>query len=630
MLGPRNNPSIKVQLELRVTTATRDAELEALETFMNTMKSPAVERATSKSIAFRYYVLLHEPTIWTNLEELFPHMFNFDLIEDEFRREFAKRIVSNFDQHQVDAYNSLRKIPHGLRFLPGGPGAGKTRWALNVVTLAQMSKKKVRVLYLMDINKPVDDLATRLAGVYEQIPGKKGKVIRMYGYAKEEGRGRNPGAPDFSPAFIRQVKRMSPGATVPCGGEDFFTLDAAAWDFLHQHQDEFVGVMKLIDTLRHAWQNNELDEIPGRQTMAALVRPLYQKTLQDAEFIVTTPVAAAHHSFAAMFKPDLIFFDEAAHARDLSTLIPLAFFNAKAHFFLGDHRQVTPYVAFNHRYCRQLAIPSIRRAMEVDHGQSQLLINHRAYGQLHELSSSIWYGNAMISAYDEGQLLPDPVRQVRKYLDDIRGHQAAIPRLIVTLRDSKKWVHADVGTSSWNPAHHAWVVSHVEELLEKPWFTKLDGETPGSVLIITALKESFSKYQKQFSRWHLDKRRRVNVRTIDTAQGHEADIVVVDIAKLSKFTNDPCRLCVATTRAILGEIILMPRPSHPDDTLYKIFYKCYSQSQIYDQIAVEHAARRAAKIEAMKLLEALSLKEKAESLESSTAEEGLDNTAVDE
>lgn len=31
-------------------------------------------------------------------------------------------------------------------------------------------------------------------------------------------------------------------------------------------------------------------------------------------------------------------YDEAAHARELSTLTPLAFFNAKTCIFIGDHR----------------------------------------------------------------------------------------------------------------------------------------------------------------------------------------------------------------------------------------------------------------------------------------------------
>jgi hypothetical protein len=71
--------------------------------------------------------------------------------------------------------------------------------------------------------------------------------------------------------------------------------------------------------------------------------PLYYDVISEADFIVATPVVASKH-LAGFYKPDLIIFDECAHAHELSTLIALAHFEPKAWFFTGDHRQNEPYV----------------------------------------------------------------------------------------------------------------------------------------------------------------------------------------------------------------------------------------------------------------------------------------------
>ena len=285
----------------------------------------------------------------------------------------------------------------------------------------------------------------------------------------------------------------------------------------------------------------------------------------------------------------MVFYDEAAHARDLSTLIPPAFFQAKAYIFIGDHRQVAPYVAHSHQYSSQLAVPSLLRASAHELALSQLLINHRSFGRLHEMPSSIFYENQMMSPFSEEELLPEPVKRVREYLDGLRSSKAQIPRLLVSFRRDK-WLKAVAGPSSWNPVHHNWIVPRIRELLNAEWFKGLDGTTPGTIMVITTAKESCFHYRKELSHWRWEDRRRVNVRTIDTSQGHEADIVFVDIVKPGKFTDDKCRLCVATTRAFQGEVIVM-RQNYSSNWkskdggasyLVKIWSHCAQQGQILE------------------------------------------------
>lgn len=77
---------------------------------------------------------------------------------------------------------------------------------------------------------------------------------------------------------------------------------------------------------------------------------------------------------------------------------------------------------------------------------------------------------------------------------------------------------------------------------------------------------------------------RVDVRTIETAAGAEADVVFVDIVKSGSFVDDKNRLNVALTRAKQGEVILMRRPQGHDAArnswLSRIFERCEEAGQV--------------------------------------------------
>ena len=559
--GPLPCQGIKVQIELRICPATRNAELEALGTFFDTARENInPDTDAGKIQLFNYFVLLHEPTQWFNLEEAFPYMFDLTKIEDEQCRDFAKEIIEGMDFHQLIAYHSLKKIPHHMCFVPGGPGSGKTRWALNLATLAQFGPKKVRILFMLDLNKPVDDVAKRMAEIYGRIPGNDKKVIRMHGWVKES----SVNNPLFAPSFIQELKRMSSGTDTPPVSGGVLSLDEAAWQLLQQCPEDFPEVTELVDIVKEAWRQNDLSSI-DKLKLSRAISPLYSRTLQEADFIATTPVAAAHWYFACHFDADIVFYDEAAHARELSTLIPIAFFDAKAYFFIGDHKQVMPYVGNEHKYAHQLQIPTLLRATKSQKSHDQLLTNHRAYGELHELSSALFYDGKMVAAQEGERLFPEPVKRVREYLDTIRGHPAPIPRILIAPDHYQSWKQEKRSKSPSNKVHRNWIVPRVLELLNAPWFTRLDGETPGTIMIVASLRGAVKQYRKRLGDLPVELRSRVNIRTIDGSQGHEADIVFIDIVKMTAFHDDGCRLCVATTRAIQGEIILMARATHQSD-----------------------------------------------------------------
>src|SRR5690606_20747915 len=110
------------------------------------------------------------------------------------------------------------------------------------------------------------------------------------------------------------------------------SLDEAAWQRYDTYKATKYGELtKFME--EDLWESS--DVIPLR--FRRLVYNLYQDTLAAADFIATTPVAASNH-FRDMFKPDLVYFDEAPHARELSNLIAIANFDPIAWIFCGDHR----------------------------------------------------------------------------------------------------------------------------------------------------------------------------------------------------------------------------------------------------------------------------------------------------
>ncbi|RFU78586.1 hypothetical protein TARUN_3629 [Trichoderma arundinaceum] len=78
--------------------------------------------------------------------------------------------------------------------------------------------------------------------------------------------------------------------------------------------------------------------------LRCLVTSLYRDVLAEADFVATTPVAASG-SFATLFRPEIIFMDEAPHARELTTLIPMAYFDPLAWIFTGDVKQTPLSIA---------------------------------------------------------------------------------------------------------------------------------------------------------------------------------------------------------------------------------------------------------------------------------------------
>ncbi|KAJ0123010.1 hypothetical protein J7T55_011472 [Diaporthe amygdali] len=581
--------AVKVNIKLSISSATKDAEFGAVTKLA---LNPENDRTQKQYDAFLYLMEFKSPRFQVNMFNHFPHL------QDPMNRGAlpAKVItmLKGFNEHQISAYRTvLGNLPCGICILPGGPGAGKTHWNLVLTTAIQsrneiwlapnkFEQRSAKVLYILDINKPLDDTSNKMVKLYKSL-GLKKYAVRLYGW---HYRGTGTGKLDFSSKFMFMARlnryrkqSINPDCLAP-------TLDELAWDVYDAHKTrKYSGLYNLLGKATKNASVAKSDEFKDS------VNQLYRDVLRNVDFIATTPVPAAT-AFDGYFKPDIVIFDESPHAREASTLVAIAKFEPVAWIFSGDHRQTRPFVASDdvrdNPWVPQMLVSMMERADRAGAVQHSLLINHRAYGGLQRLASGMFYKMKMISGHPDDKLFPPSVQHLQRYLERFMdpGQTCREPRLIAF---SPKRGEVRVGTSWSNEDHGNWVMDRVTELLQDTSFRQVGKTDRGTILIIAPYKEAYMKYKKsiknlpQMFQARLGVEARLEARTIDTVQGGEADFVFLDLVRsnATDFTDDPNRLCVALTRARQAEVVLMhPGMRRGTQFLSQVFARCEQMGQV--------------------------------------------------
>jgi len=587
--------AISVCLHFRVSNATSQAELMAIYKLMRG------EGITSRQVAaLNYIVKFDEPATTVNLFEKFPHMEH----PHSNSQKIPPYILAKYDrlnEHQKCAYAGLLgKLPCGIGILPGGPGGGKTHFAMTTVGLLQ-SGTNAKVLYLLDINKPLEDTLRKYLAMWKAA-GVKKTAIRVKNFGAElknsnrfeeireaskaaagiDDLGDAEPVTDFSKQFMRYFQNPSSRPKDDSINSECPSLDEAAWL-------EYEARPKTYERLKAALQESSGDPMDTGM-LRFLIFFLYRSVLRQADFIATTPCVASGR-FSTMFHPDMVVLDEAAHARELTSLIPIAFFKNCVWLFIGDFRQTLPFVKHQQMNNRapQLMVSTMERAHNAGVIHHQLLINHRAFGNLHRLASRMIYNNQMVSGIPEDQRFPETLETVRDFFQKVmRGDQCVVPRLIVQIESSIR--PKKNGTSWASVAHTRWTVSRVMELLANPKFVNVDDPTkPGTILLLSPYKASVEKYKEAIevmerimptAGW----KKRVESRTWDVSQGHEADVVGIDYVRdrPTPFMDGQHRFNVGLTRARQGEWHILPRRMVYNENfrktryLQKLYHACLS------------------------------------------------------
>ncbi|KAK0753552.1 hypothetical protein B0T18DRAFT_312286, partial [Schizothecium vesticola] len=129
--------------------------------------------------------------------------------------------------------------------------------------------------------------------------------------------------------------------------------------------------------------------------------------------------------------------------------------------------------------------------------------------------------------------------------------------------------------------------------------TNSKGNLPAGILIIPLYVAQVNEYRLRIKKlvnagkWTEDDAKRVEVCTLDGAQGHERDISIVDFTQTSEpgFTTDPRRLLVALTRGIIGEIIILNRGMFATWDTGKRSTDAYMLHRVHSKIRAKAALR---------------------------------------
>lgn len=594
--------SFQAHVWMDISDTTMSVELNALETAMEAPPGSRINEAFSFIRTFKNTGRNRN----FNLLRAFPHMQNPDGPNSQLP-ENLKTSFQGLDDDQKQAYKTiLSDLPCRIGIFPGISGAGKTELMLTAAALA-LSKYVPRaevcssaiggmestgcpVLLIVEANRPASAAATRVVQHFEKLGRNDLRICRAFNinyegkwntrrYLKVDDNDEASSGLNFNECFPTHrsdhIPQARHGGRSDCGAA---TLKELAQQYLQEHPDDFPLLSKLLDSDPADIHSDDGSEGPHHREWEAL----FQAVLNRTDVVDTTPVGAA--KIAAYFRPRLCIFDESARARELSTLVAIANFpSVEAWLFTGTCEMTEPYVgSYSNRHlfnpcANQLKASMMERCLHVIPDMHKLSVNHQAYGGLHCLSSDLFWGGSVQSAFLDSERFPPSTTHLLEYCRNLASRPSlSVPRLLVHVKGSKAIDPQQ--KSKFNEQHLNWVIQRVvRDLVQDQQFRSTDDKEAGSIIITTPYKAQFNNYRKGINELmrELDREHRhaggfgrglhrevlVEARTADTVQGHSSDVLVYDLvhSEVTDHVADSHRLCVALTRAKQAEIIVMHR-----------------------------------------------------------------------
>jgi len=259
----------------------------------------------------------------------------------------------------------------------------------------------------------------------------------------------------------------------------------------------------------------------------------YRKhVLENSTVVLSTVSSLARKEFGDHVNAQVVIMDEAATVTEESMPLVLSV-KPRYLIMVGDHKQLRPYTDVEDGLRREGIMRSFfERCVDVGHDMRMLATQYRMPRQLGEVVSKLFYDGDLISPANEQA---GCVRWVDHNHHEARTH----------------------GKSVRNTGEAKIVVKVVNKLRAE--FKK------ASIKIITFYSGQKEELEKLFKRLPDPNR---HIVTVDSAQGSEADIVVLSCVRSRGigFTKDPNRLNVALSRAKQKLVIVGSRQAFDNET----------------------------------------------------------------
>ncbi|KAI9748015.1 MAG: hypothetical protein M4579_007334, partial [Chaenotheca gracillima] len=333
-----------------------------------------------------------------------------------------------------------------------------------------------------------------------------------------------------------------------------------------------VGVHEALEELHTPLPDDTVDPLEAEQRRVELVRKAWLQAqkyyLSCASVVVCTCAAIGSKAISVAFHPSHVIVDEAAQCKEYECLLPLVLVKGRVRssLLIGDHQQLRPITKTEKRseFAEQ-AVLSLFERLFVNENTPRVSLNvqYRMVPDIVMHPNRVFYRGTLTS--DEStrnRPLANKFRQwgkaLRPHLDDRRGWVASNSIFISVENGTlRKQVN---GTSKANLAQVGLCARVVINLLRtfKSDQLRCFCYYKAAVHVLGQTLQRLATIPK-FERLMLQD---VPVATVDSAQGDEADIVILDLSTPGGkdfplgFVRQPQRQNMALTRARNGLVVL--------------------------------------------------------------------------
>jgi hypothetical protein len=377
------------------------------------------------------------------------------------------------------------------------------------------------------------------------------------------------------------------------------SLHQFASDSMTNHPDRHTYLQDSVDRIRNGDVLSEDQYASFKQQ----IKTLYRDTIREFSGVVaTTAVGATPLLIRDELQPDLIIIDEAATMDEASLLILIAHYTPKAWVITGDIAQKPPHLTMEHDlgpgkvssnpFAVQKQTSPLHRVVEGGAKHSTLSMNMRAHGNVAKLVNHLFYNDimAMKHAWNEIDALDSIITWYKNNVNDSHPSDQCIGQL--------EFTHARAtsrASSKVNLTHATWIIGHVLSIAR----SNLQGAgknsgRPITVLVVSAYKQQVVELKQRFLRKAKEMEliaaasHRIKFKTVDNAQGDEADYVIYDMVTTSTpaFVAAEFRNTLGLSRATAFQVILANRGNfigHEVNTVTQA--RALELSRIYDSVA---------------------------------------------
>ncbi|RDW91664.1 hypothetical protein BP5796_02829 [Coleophoma crateriformis] len=465
-----------------------------------------------------------------------------------------------------------------------GPyGTGKSHVAVTESVIAISNPEThVQVAYAMDTNFGVDDVATRIHDLTTRM-GLKKKVIRLHSLKSEKA------------AVYRKL-----GSTATHPEKRFQEVsesllsEVASAQFIHDISTKYTDRRKasdprrvlesmslaqaMVDNMNRSCQLGQRSALNLRAALTLYAKEGYEKTqaadrkkikedlgillrttLQSADALVGTYAVFAKQTVIDNINPKIFVVDEAARCSEIRSLTPK----------------------------NQGLLSLLEHQILVGAETYMLREQHRCLGNISRWPSKEFYHGRVIQA-PYGAEQQAHVTAARRFVADILECPKKTNRAVVNVSGSKSRKE-EGGVSSINTDHLESMMYDLHHILAHEPFNEY------KIMIISFYKAQANLIRQRISELATD--RHIEVRTVNTAQGYESDIVLIHTVRTKgpKFIGNPNRMNTAFTRAKYLQLVyvdygILDGIKHPENSEHTKHLKaflddCSIKEHVIDRVA---------------------------------------------